>query len=99
MPKKSIFLTYHQRNIPPQRRRGGAGCDRPGFDILTLSRDPWHGIVGEGEYGITMYIFYLYNNTPPQSKPQVWIVLPRDFQDSPPKLVHIFEQWLHIREF
>ena len=27
--------------------------------------NPYPGIIGEGEYGITMYVFYLYNNTPP----------------------------------
>ncbi len=28
-------------------------------DIVPLSRNPLHGIVGEGEYGVTMYVFYL----------------------------------------
>ncbi len=38
------------------------------IDKIPSSRNPWLGIVGEGEYGTTNIVFYyLYNITPPQS--------------------------------
>jgi hypothetical protein len=52
-PEDGVMLG--EEAVLPSRRQGSRKKMVLLPDVIPLSQNPWHGIVGEGEYGTTTY--------------------------------------------